>query len=99
MYATCFYVVAYVERAQLRFANAGHPSALHIQYGNGAAQKLQANGRSGPALGIFPTAIYATSSSSMKIGVRVMLFNDGLFEVLDASGMLITEDKLIITVS
>lgn len=30
MFATCFYVVADVERAQLRFANAGHPSALHI---------------------------------------------------------------------
>src|SRR5207302_8506239 len=29
MFATCFYVVADVERAQLRFANAGHPSALH----------------------------------------------------------------------
>jgi sigma-B regulation protein RsbU (phosphoserine phosphatase) len=53
MFATCFYVVADVERAQLRFANAGHPSALHIQHGNGAAQKLQGHGRSGPAMGIF----------------------------------------------
>jgi phosphoserine phosphatase RsbU/P len=44
MFATCFYVVADVERAQLRFANAGHPSALHIQHGNGAAQKLQGTG-------------------------------------------------------
>jgi len=31
MFATCFYVVADVERAELRFANAGHPSALHIR--------------------------------------------------------------------
>jgi len=44
MFATCFYVVADVERAQLRFANVGHPSALHIQHGNGAAHKLQGNG-------------------------------------------------------
>ena len=99
MFATCFYVVADVERAQLRFANAGHPSALHIQHGNGAAQKLQANARPGPAMGIFPTAIYATSSSSMKKGDRVMLFTDGLFEVEDASGTLFTEEQLHTTVT
>jgi len=99
MFATCFYVVADVERAQLRFANAGHPSALHIQHGNGAAHKLQGNGRPGPAIGIFPTASYVTSSSPMKKGDRVMLFTDGLFEVEDASGTLFTEEQLHTTVT
>jgi len=99
MFATCFYVVADVERAQLRFANAGHPSALHIQHGNGAAQKLQGDGRPGPAMGLFPTASYATSSSPMKKGDRVMLFTDGLFEVEDASGRLFTEEQLHTTVT
>ena len=99
MFATCFYVVADVERAQLRFANAGHPSALHIQHGNGAASKLQGNGRPGPAIGIFPTASYVTSSSPMKKGDRVMLFTDGLFEVEDASGTLFTEEQLHTTVT
>ena len=99
MFATCFYVVADVERAQLRFANAGHPSALHIQHGNGAAQKLQGDGRPGPAMGLFPTARYATSSSPMKKGDRVMLFTDGLFEVEDASGKLFTEEQLHTTVT
>ena len=99
MFATCFYVVADVERGQLRFANAGHPSALHIQHGNGAAHKLQGNGHPGPAIGIFPTASYVTSSSPMKKGDRVMLFTDGLFEVEDASGTLFTEDQLHTTVT
>ncbi|HEY1893032.1 MAG TPA: PP2C family protein-serine/threonine phosphatase [Chthoniobacterales bacterium] len=99
MFATCFYVVADVERAQLRFANAGHPSALHIQHGNGAAYKLQGNGRPGPAIGIFPTASYITSRSPMKKGDRVMLFTDGLFEVEDASGALFTEEQLHTTVT
>jgi serine phosphatase RsbU (regulator of sigma subunit) len=99
MFATCFYVVADVERVQLRFANAGHPSALHIQRGNGTAQKLQGNGRPGPAMGIFPTASYVTSSSPMKKGDRVMLFTDGLFEVEDASGTLFTEEQLHTTVT
>src|SRR6266699_2285203 len=99
MFATCFYVVADVERAQLRFANAGHPSALHIQHGNGAAHKLQGHVRHGPAMGIFPTANYVTSSSPMKKGDRVMLFTDGLFEVEDASGTFFTEDQLHTTVA
>ena len=99
MFATCFYVVADVERAQLRFANAGHPSALHIQHGNGAAHKLQGHVRHGPAMGIFPTASYVTSSSPMKKGDRVMLFTDGLFEVEDASGTVFTEEQLHTTVA
>src|SRR6266571_519707 len=99
MFATCFYVVADVERAQLRFANAGHPSALHIQHGNGTAHKLQGHGRPGPAIGIFPTASYVTSSSPMKKGDRVMLFTDGLFEVEDASGTVFTEEQLHTTVA
>ena len=99
MFATCFYVVADVARRQLRFANAGHPSALRIQQGNGVAQKLQGNGRPGPAMGIFPAASYATSSSSMAKGDRVMLFTDGLFEVEDASGAVFTEEQLHTTVN
>ena len=98
MFATCFYVVADVERAQLRFANAGHPSALHMQGGNGAAKKLQSSGRPGPAIGIFPTASYTTSSTPMKKGDRVMLFTDGLFEVEDAAGTFFTEEQLHSTV-
>ena len=73
--------------------------ALQIQHGNGAAHKLQGNGRPGPAIGIFPTASYVTSSSPMKKGDRVMLFTDGLFEVEDASGTLFTEEQLHTTVT
>jgi sigma-B regulation protein RsbU (phosphoserine phosphatase) len=99
MFATCFYVVADVERAQLRFANAGHPSALHLHGGNGAAKKLESSGRPGPAMGIFPTASYITSSTPLKKGDRVMLFTDGLFEVENAGGILFTEEQLHSTVA
>jgi phosphoserine phosphatase RsbU/P len=99
MLATCFYVVADVARAQLRFANAGHPFALHIQHGDGAARKLQGRGRPGPAMGLFPTASYVTSTSPMKKGDRVMLFTDGLLEVEGASGTVFTEEQLHTTVT
>jgi len=94
MFATCFYLVADVNAAELRFANAGHPSALHIRQGNGAAEKLQGPMRNGPALGILPGASYQTSSRPMAKGDLVMLFTDGLFEVEDPSGNPFSQDQL-----
>jgi sigma-B regulation protein RsbU (phosphoserine phosphatase) len=52
-----------------------------------------------PAKGIFPTATYATSSTAMNKGDRVMLFTDGLFEVEGAAGALFTEEELHRTVT
>ena len=98
MLTTAFYAVADYSSGVLRFANAGHPSALHMHSGNGAAKKLQSGGRPGPAIGIFPTASYTTSSTPMKKGDRVMLFTDGLFEVEDAAGTFFTEEQLHSTV-
>jgi serine phosphatase RsbU (regulator of sigma subunit) len=94
MFATCFYLVADVNAAELRFANAGHPSALHIRQGNGAAEKLQGPMRNGPALGFFPSASYQTSTRPMAKGDLVMLFTDGLFEVEDPSGNPFSQEQL-----
>jgi serine phosphatase RsbU (regulator of sigma subunit) len=99
MFATCFYVVADVQNAELRFANAGHPCALHIKHGSVAAERLQGNGRVGPAMGILPTANYNTSTRSMAKGDLVMLFTDGLFEVEDPAGNLFSQEQLQATVS
>jgi serine phosphatase RsbU (regulator of sigma subunit) len=94
MFVTCFYLVADVQSAQLRFANAGHPSALHIRNGAAAAVKLQGNGRPGPAMGINPSASYVTSDRPMTAGDLVMLFTDGLFEVESASGAIFSQEQL-----
>ena len=99
MFATCFYLIADVQRAQLRFANAGHPCALLIRDGDALAQKLQGNGRAGPAMGIFPSANYTTESKKMTRGDLVMLFTDGLFEVEDTSGKLFTQEELQVAVN
>nr|MBA3544276.1 serine/threonine-protein phosphatase [Chthoniobacterales bacterium] len=99
MFATCFYVVADVQRGQLRFANAGHPSALHVRPYGASAEKLDGQDARGPAMGIFPSAIYNTSIRPMSKGDLVMLFTDGLFEVEDATGAFFSEDQLRHTVS
>lgn len=97
MFATCFYVVADVERAELRFANAGHPCALHVR--GGSAEKLDDEQSRGPVMGVFPSATYSMATRPMVTGDRVMLFTDGLYEVEDASGALFSEEQLRATVS
>jgi serine phosphatase RsbU (regulator of sigma subunit) len=99
MFATCFYVVADVEAAELRFANAGHPSALHIRRGSASAEKLHDYGCTGLAMGLLPATTYTTSTRSMAEGDLVMLFTDGLFEVEAPSGELFTQEQLQNTVN
>lgn len=99
MFATSFFVVADVGKRELRFANAGHPSPLHIHAGAAAVEKLQGDGRRGPALGLFDDVRYTTWSRPMAAGDLIMLFTDGLFEVLSASGVLFSEEKLQETVA
>lgn len=99
MFATCFYIVADVAKAEIRFANAGHPCALHFRTGNESAEKLQGVGRRGPALGLFPSITYATSTTPLKEGDLVMLFTDGLFEVEGTDGQSFSEELLQETVS
>jgi serine phosphatase RsbU (regulator of sigma subunit) len=94
MFATCFYVVADVERAELRFANAGHPCALHVRCDAASAEKLDDEQSRGPVMGIFPSATYATAARSMVKGDLVMLFTDGLYEVEDATGAFFNEEQL-----
>jgi serine phosphatase RsbU (regulator of sigma subunit) len=99
MFATCFYLVADVQQAELRFANAGHPAALRLQRRQGIAERLQADGQSGPAMGIFPDVKYNTSIRPLSEGDLIMLFTDGLFEVEDSSGAIFTEERLHLSAS
>jgi serine phosphatase RsbU (regulator of sigma subunit) len=99
MFATCFYLVADVQQAELRFANAGHPAALRLQRGEPIPEKLQADGHGGPAMGIFPGVKYSTSIRNLTEGDLIMLFTDGLFEVEDSSGALFSEERLHLSAS
>ncbi len=92
-------VVADVQTAELRFSNAGHPCALHIKHRSAVAERLQGNGRVGPAMGILPTASYNTSTRPMAKGGLVMLFTDGLFEVEDPAGNAFSQEQLQATVN
>jgi serine phosphatase RsbU (regulator of sigma subunit) len=98
MFATSFVLIADLERSELTFANAGHPSPLHIRKSECRTVPLAVKGTSGPALGMFDGATYRTARSEMSVGDMIMLFTDGLFEVENAEAELFSQEQLLNTV-
>jgi sigma-B regulation protein RsbU (phosphoserine phosphatase) len=86
LFATACYLIADVARGELRFANAGHPRPLHLQTRAGLVSRLSVRPRSGPALGLSADATYATGQCPLAPADLVLLFTDGLFEVMAADG-------------
>jgi serine phosphatase RsbU (regulator of sigma subunit) len=82
MFATAFFLVADVESGQMSFANAGHPSPLHLQREAGIAEALRgAAAGAGPALGVFDDFEYSTQQCPLAERDLIVLFTDGLVEV------------------
>jgi sigma-B regulation protein RsbU (phosphoserine phosphatase) len=99
MLTTAFYAVADCRTGALRFANAGHPKPLIIRRATGRVQTLANNsGRSQPALGLFDDPPYATSEATLLPGDFLMLFTDGVYEVLGQNEELYSQERLVLDV-
>ncbi len=98
LYATAFYLVADVGRGRLLYANAGHPSPLHLHRPAGQVETLRTNGKTGPALGLFKNAIYETCERPLAAGDVLLLFTDGLFEVEGPDDEQYTQERLLAAV-
>ena len=82
MFASAFSLVVDIGRGCVRYANAGHPSPLHIRRETGQVRFLCSEAeRPGPALGVFKDAVYETRSAPIAPRDLVLLFTDGLYEV------------------
>jgi sigma-B regulation protein RsbU (phosphoserine phosphatase) len=87
MFATACYLVVDAATGELQYANAGHPSPLHVQCATGAVAPLAlADGERGPALGMFEGATYRTVRGQLSAGDVLLLFTDGAFEEIGADG-------------
>jgi sigma-B regulation protein RsbU (phosphoserine phosphatase) len=96
---TAFYMVADCRKSRLRFANAGHPRPLLGRRGVEMVQPLtNASGKSQPALGLFPEAIYESTEEAIESHDFIMLFTDGLYEVQSPAGELYSQAMLISSV-
>jgi phosphoserine phosphatase RsbU/P len=81
LFATACYLVVDAAQGIVRYANAGHPWPCLLPAGGGV-KTMGAPQANGPALGVFETSEFPTLEQPVEDGDRVVLFTDGLFEVL-----------------
>ena len=99
MLTTAFYLVADWRTGVMRFANAGHPKPLLVRRTTRQVQPLaNAAGRSEPALGLFEDSPYQTTEITIQPGDLLMLFTDGLYEVLGPNEELYSQERMMMDV-
>ena len=87
LFASGFYLLADLEKGELRYANAGHPNPLRVHCAGDRADTYPLNGgKHGPALGLFDDAVYPNSRCELSPHDTLLLFTDGLFEVEGPGG-------------
>ncbi|MEI8233634.1 MAG: SpoIIE family protein phosphatase [Verrucomicrobiota bacterium] len=96
MFASAFSLVVDVARGCVRYANAGHPSPVHIRRQTGEVRFLCASSeRPGPALGVFKEAVYETRTCPISPRDLVLLFTDGLYEVEGSHDAFFNQEMLL----
>jgi len=96
LFATAFYLIADLEKAELRYANAGHPNPLRVQSTGDRVNTYPLNsGEHGPALGLFEDAVYTNCQCELSLHDTVLLFTDGLFEVEGPDGDIYDYRRLV----
>jgi len=75
-----FYCTLDTELGVMTYSNAGHypPILVHV---DGSVERL---GKGGPVMGVFADAVYEQSRAAVGSGDRLVLFTDGMTEVLRA---------------
>jgi sigma-B regulation protein RsbU (phosphoserine phosphatase) len=86
LFATAFYLIADTATGQTRYASAGHPRPLHLQRRAVRVGPLSLPPAAGPALGLFAEAKYLPAEGTLAAGDMLLLFTDGLIEVVAAGG-------------
>jgi PAS domain S-box-containing protein len=100
MYATAFYLIADVARAELRYASAAHPEPILLHRQRGTAEWLGhgPGQKKGPALGLFAEGQFPTHRCPMEVGDLIALFTDGLIEAEGADHESFSPERLLAAV-
>ena len=77
MFVTAVCCILDTQQAKLTISNAGHPPVLYIQ----ASGEVELIKSPGPALGLYPDAVFAERTLSLSEGDSVLLYTDGLFSL------------------
>lgn len=85
LFFTMWYGVYRPSNRELAFASGGHPPALLLVAEPGNKQLAVPLRTEGPAVGCLEEARYSTASHEIPPGARLMVFSDGVFEILQGS--------------
>jgi serine phosphatase RsbU (regulator of sigma subunit) len=95
LFVTAVYCTIDAATGQLRVANAGHPSPLHLAGESGEVRPLfLSNNERGPVLGLLPDARYQTMAVELAPNDCILFFTDGLIEAEQDDGQLFGVDRL-----
>jgi len=96
MFVSAFYLVADTSNGQVRYANAGHPHPLHVRRHAATVATLQPpHCPPGPALGVFEESEYCAHAATLAADDLLLLFTDGLCEVMGTDGQYYDEDQML----
>jgi len=92
MFVTVFYAVLDARAGRLTFARAGHDHPFLLRDG-----RVAALGGGGMALGLFPRGILtlAEESAELRPGDRLVLYTDGLTDVIGPDGEMLGRERLM----
>ncbi len=96
LYATACYMVFDTRTGLLKVANAGHPLPIHFQAAENSARWLMDDPAArGPALAITEDGGYQTLEQRIAPGDSVVMYTDGLYEVVGAGDAEFGENRLL----
>lgn len=100
MFASAFYLIADADHGRLHFANAGHPSPLHVRQNTCEVQPLHRDHQGihtqrEPALGLIDQFQYPTYEATIGHGDLIILYTDGLYEVEGADDEEFGRERLL----
>jgi phosphoserine phosphatase RsbU/P len=84
-YFTMWYGVYCVARRELSYASAGHPPALLLSRGTDGQEQTQCLGAEAPGVGSSDDARFSGALQAVPPGARLLLFSDGVFEVVQGA--------------
>ncbi len=95
VFLSAFYATVDTTTGSFAYANAGHPAPLLVRRAQNEVAYLPApGGAPGPPLGVRDQASYAITCTSLARGDVLLLFTDGLVEVLGNEQEPFGEEKL-----
>ncbi len=99
IFVTASYLVIDLEAREVRAANAGHPSPLHVHRKAQVVDLIHTNQRRhDPALGVIESFKYSSWTQPLSEGDLLLLYTDGIFQ-RTADGRTFDQDDLIQAIS